>query len=247
MFYKPFIIGIAGANSSCGKTSLACALISHLAAGHPFAPVGVKPRIGAIKFTKEKTSSSLIEDDTILRESGKDSARFYEAGACKVLWARSPSESQDEILTLAIDRLSDCGCIIIEGNSAIEFAKPDIVIFITVSPGHETKPSGTRLSGQADIIISHGVIHPAYPDAIVLKDLPYRLNDNETKVIIKLMEDTAKKKELAALLGARAEAGKLTCTAARKIAEELNTSYAEVGAAADRLRIKIKNCELGCF
>jgi len=39
----------------------------------------------------------------------------------------------------------------------------------------------------------------------------------------------------------------ISCTLARKIAEELGVPYREVGDAADRLGIKIKNCELGCF
>ena len=40
---------------------------------------------------------------------------------------------------------------------------------------------------------------------------------------------------------------KLPCAAARKIAEDLKVPYAEVGAAADELGVKIKNCQLGCF
>ncbi len=41
--------------------------------------------------------------------------------------------------------------------------------------------------------------------------------------------------------------GKLPCSVARKIAEDLNITYKEVGDAADDLGIRIKNCELGCF
>jgi LAO/AO transport system kinase len=40
---------------------------------------------------------------------------------------------------------------------------------------------------------------------------------------------------------------KLTCAVARKIAEDLGVPYADVGAVADQLGIKIKNCQLGCF
>jgi len=41
--------------------------------------------------------------------------------------------------------------------------------------------------------------------------------------------------------------GRITCAAARKIAEELGVGYKEVGAAADELKIKIRDCQLGCF
>jgi len=41
--------------------------------------------------------------------------------------------------------------------------------------------------------------------------------------------------------------GKISCAVARKIAEELEVSYKEIGSAADELAIKIKDCQLGCF
>ncbi|MFH1015303.1 MAG: hypothetical protein V1762_05240 [Nitrospirota bacterium] len=41
--------------------------------------------------------------------------------------------------------------------------------------------------------------------------------------------------------------GKLPCSIARTIAEDLGISYKIVGNAADRLKIKITNCQLGCF
>ncbi|MBF0506765.1 MAG: hypothetical protein HQL09_08005 [Nitrospirae bacterium] len=49
------------------------------------------------------------------------------------------------------------------------------------------------------------------------------------------------------LLNERAMDGRLNCPAARQIAEELKVPYSEVGRAANELKIKIKNCELGCF
>ncbi|MDP1759638.1 MAG: hypothetical protein Q8K77_07570 [Thermodesulfovibrionales bacterium] len=45
----------------------------------------------------------------------------------------------------------------------------------------------------------------------------------------------------------KAVKGRLSCGAARKIAEEAGVSYKIVGNAADRLKIKITNCQLGCF
>ncbi|AEG16414.1 MULTISPECIES: hypothetical protein [Desulfofundulus] len=41
--------------------------------------------------------------------------------------------------------------------------------------------------------------------------------------------------------------GRLTCTAARELARELNVPVRMVGTACDILGIKIKACELGCF
>jgi hypothetical protein len=45
----------------------------------------------------------------------------------------------------------------------------------------------------------------------------------------------------------RAVNGRLSCPVARKIAEELSVPYEEYGRAANELKIKIADCELGCF
>ena len=55
------------------------------------------------------------------------------------------------------------------------------------------------------------------------------------------------KEELKQEMLKRAADGKLSCAAARKIAEDLGVSYQDVGDAADEMGIRIKNCQLGCF
>ena len=44
-----------------------------------------------------------------------------------------------------------------------------------------------------------------------------------------------------------AKDGKITCTQARKLAEDLKVSYSDVGTVANNLKIKIHKCQLGCF
>lgn len=41
--------------------------------------------------------------------------------------------------------------------------------------------------------------------------------------------------------------GGLPCAVARKIAREFSVTYKEIGRIADQLKIKITDCELGCF
>ena len=41
--------------------------------------------------------------------------------------------------------------------------------------------------------------------------------------------------------------GRLSCTAARKVAAELQVSPGKIGEACNQLKIKIHSCELGCF
>ncbi|MCL6472297.1 MAG: hypothetical protein K6T91_05730 [Firmicutes bacterium] len=57
----------------------------------------------------------------------------------------------------------------------------------------------------------------------------------------KLTEDILKKIEEAS------KDKRLSCTAARKVGEELGIPLRQVGEACDELGIKIFACELGCF
>jgi len=41
--------------------------------------------------------------------------------------------------------------------------------------------------------------------------------------------------------------GRISCTSARKLADECGVSVREIGKLCDELKIKIHSCELGCF
>jgi|WetSurMetagenome_2_1015567.scaffolds.fasta_scaffold00086_16 molybdopterin-guanine dinucleotide biosynthesis protein len=244
---KPFTIGIGGSHSSIGKTTLAAALVGYLSSGGRCRLFANNPKIGAIKYTREENYSSLADDETIPGAKGKDTARFGEAGASRVIWKKSPAADIGEVMPRAMDRMSGLDAVIIEGNSAVEFAKPDIVIFITGGTDEETKPSAERVARLADITIEKSDCSGHSAVATVMKRLPSAVSGEETEVIIRLMEEIAEKKEIVRLLTQRAEEGGITCSAARKIAEELNVPYNKVGGAANELKIRIRACELGCF
>jgi|WetSurMetagenome_2_1015567.scaffolds.fasta_scaffold00123_30 molybdopterin-guanine dinucleotide biosynthesis protein MobB len=244
---RPLIIGIGGAHSSIGKTTLAASVIRYLSSGKPCSLFNKTPRVGAIKYTKENIFASVTDDEAIIGEKGKDTARLAEAGSEKTVWIRSSAENLDETLPLAMERMPGLDVIVIEGNSAIEFAKPDIIIFIQGGADDDTKPSAERLRRIADIIIEKAGRPGRCAAACIMKELPARIGDDEMEVIIKLMEDTSKKKKIIELLGQKAVEGRITCAVARMIAEETGAPYSSVGAAANELKIKIRNCELGCF
>ncbi|MDD3653753.1 MAG: hypothetical protein PHO01_06160 [Desulfotomaculaceae bacterium] len=44
-----------------------------------------------------------------------------------------------------------------------------------------------------------------------------------------------------------AKDGKMSCTSARKLAEEFQVPPKVIGDACNELKIKIHGCELGCF
>ena len=53
--------------------------------------------------------------------------------------------------------------------------------------------------------------------------------------------------ELLEAIRKTAKDNRLSCTAARKLAKELDVPVKLIGQGADQLNIKIAACELGCF
>lgn len=53
--------------------------------------------------------------------------------------------------------------------------------------------------------------------------------------------------EIEEVIKAEAKEGKLKCSSAFEIAKKYNISKADVGEIADKLDIRIINCQLGCF
>ncbi len=56
-----------------------------------------------------------------------------------------------------------------------------------------------------------------------------------------------KQEEVIVKLKEAARDGKISCAVAFKIAKENNLSTKEVGSLLNQLKIKIANCQLGCF
>ncbi|HBR22583.1 MAG TPA: hypothetical protein DD713_08495 [Nitrospiraceae bacterium] len=157
---RPLIIGIGGSHSGAGKTTVAETLLKHFNEEHSAFSIQRSAKNselsrgwGAIKYTKTAIYASIIDDLETLTQESKDTARLINAGAEKVLWVQSPSEELKEVLSMAVDRLSHLRGIIVEGNSAIEFLKPDIIIFVSGRHGGALKKSAERVLEMADIIL----------------------------------------------------------------------------------------------
>ena len=56
-----------------------------------------------------------------------------------------------------------------------------------------------------------------------------------------------KEEEIIAKLRESAKDGKIPCAVAFKVAKECNVSTKEIGNLLNQLKIKIANCQLGCF
>ena len=229
---RSLIIGVGGAHSGAGKTTYASMLFKRL---HEW---------GAIKYTKTSLYSSIVDDLNILTTEGKDTRRFLDSGAEKVLWVQSPLSGVSETIQIAVERLSDLKGIVVEGNSAIEFLKPDIIIFIFGDDPTIIKDSAEKVLNKADIVVCEGKPLMDIPGYVRL----FRKSPEENEKFLDYMAEIVETKEkIREILGSKAIDGRLPCAYARRVAEELGVPYREVGDVADELDIKITDCELGCF
>ncbi|MCE5312297.1 MAG: hypothetical protein LLF86_04010 [Nitrospiraceae bacterium] len=252
---QPFIIGIAAGQSGSGKTTLASALLKFITSGEQRAehPSGSRilnlKRWGAIKFTRTRFRSEIISDPKILMQHGKDTWHMLASGAEKVLWVKSKRDDLPGLMPNALKAMSHLDAVIVEGNSAIEFSNPDIVIFLVGRDEVDIKASAVNMLSRADIIVS-----AAHLDTKTGRELAdgrriIRFDPSDASALLQMVRimDNAAVSKLKEIISEKAVDNKLPCRTARKIAEEAGVPYSEIGKAANELNIKISGCELGCF
>lgn len=170
---RPILIGIGASHSGSGKTFLASTILRHYT-GHSALPIThhasrlalhsshLTPHSsllsaltwGAIKCTRTSSQPELITDHSLLMTHGKDTWQMLTSGAKEVVWVRSDRRSLPDLLPKALKRLSCLDLIIVEGNSAIELLKPDIVIFIFGKGKKRWKSGIDELAAGADIVLN---------------------------------------------------------------------------------------------
>jgi molybdopterin-guanine dinucleotide biosynthesis protein len=158
-----FVVGIGGSGSGSGKTTLACQLLRSLRGW------------GAIKCTPTLLYSSVTDDPETLSRRDKDTGKYLEAGASEVLWVQSTREDLGETLRIAVDRLSHLEGIVLEGNSAIEVLRPDVVIFISVNGPETEKKSARTVLRSAEVVIFETVPPAGIPE----KAMAFHKDDRE--------------------------------------------------------------------
>jgi molybdopterin-guanine dinucleotide biosynthesis protein len=154
---NPVIIGIGGFTSNVGKTTLLCELLKAF------------PDFEAIKTTrghyrscgkdpKACCVSHLLSEKPLVRsgrketyEPGKDTGRYWDAGATNVHWLICTDEQVEEGIKQALARVQSRG-VFIEGNSFSEFVKPDYFVMVRQSSSHKIKSSARRVMNSATAI-----------------------------------------------------------------------------------------------
>ena len=142
-------VAIGGFSSEVGKTTLVCELLRHL------------PGWEAIKLTRGHYRSCgkdphaccvshLLGDEPLVRSGrqetfapGKDTGRYWDAGASNVHWLIATDGQVEQGVRLALERVRAPG-VLIEGNSFLKFVDVDFAVMVARADGGKIKPSARR-------------------------------------------------------------------------------------------------------
>lgn len=154
---RPSIIGIGGLTSEVGKTTLLCKLLSAFPGweaikttrGH-YRSCGKDPHTCCVSdlLSEEPTVRSGYESTF---SAGKDTGRYWEAGAENVHWLIGTDDQVEAGITQALSRVEAAG-VFIEGNSFTEFVKPDFFVMVVRSDQPKMKPTARRALKHASAI-----------------------------------------------------------------------------------------------
>ena len=152
---RPIIVAVSGLSSNTGKTTLVCELLERL------------PGWEAIKLTRGHYRScgkdpngccvsELLRDEPLVRsgragnyETGKDTGRFWDAGALNVHWVIVGEDQVEAGINEALSRVQSAG-VIVEGNSFLDYVQADYAIMCARAGENKLKTSSKRTLAKAD-------------------------------------------------------------------------------------------------
>jgi hypothetical protein len=154
---RPTIVAVSGFSSNVGKTTLVCELLRLL------------PGWEAIKLTRGHYRScgrdpagccvsDLLRDEPVVRSGresnyqiGKDTGRFWDAGASNVHWVIVKDGQVAQGISEALNRVEAEG-VIVEGNSFLEYVTADLAIMCARSEGGTIKGSARKALARSDLL-----------------------------------------------------------------------------------------------
>jgi molybdopterin-guanine dinucleotide biosynthesis protein len=160
------IIVIAGTSSNVGKTTLLCDLLRELrrdgsweaiklTRGH-YRSCGKDPHACCV--------SHLLGDQPVVRSgrdetyaAGKDTGRYWEAGASEVHWVITTDNQVEQGIRAALARVKS-GRVLIEGTSLLKFIEADFVVMVA----RPDQMSRMKIKPSARRALSEGLVDALY-------------------------------------------------------------------------------------
>lgn len=197
MFMTPTTVAVSGFSSDAGKTTLLCELLRafpgweaiKITRGH-YRSCGKDPHACCV--------SHLLSAKPVIRSGreetyapGKDTGRYWEAGASNVHWLIVTDEQVEQGISDALSRVKSAG-VFIEGTGFLKHLDVDLALMAARADGGKIKPSARRVLGKTSAIYlfadegeeteaaraRFATWASASPDAGLLKGLPvYTFSD----------------------------------------------------------------------
>ena len=180
---QPIVIGVGGFASEVGKTTLICELLRAFPGweaikttrGH-YRSCGKDPHACCV--------SHLLGDEPLVRsgrdetyEFGKDTGRYWDAGAANVHWLIATDAQVEKGIQQALARVKSPG-VFVEGNSFTEFVRTDYFVMVRHAGNGKIKSSARRALDKANTIyISDG----ASDLSALIEDIRVNLRLNNRK------------------------------------------------------------------
>lgn len=164
------IIVIAGTSSNTGKTTLLCDLLSE---------IGRDESWEAIKLTRGHYRSCgkdphaccvshLLGDQPLVRSgrdetyaAGKDTGRYWEAGASNVHWVIVTDNQVERGIRTALARVKS-GRVLIEGTSLLKFIEADFVVMVSRVDQIAGQMSRIKIKSSARRALAEGLVDAVY-------------------------------------------------------------------------------------
>jgi len=150
-------VAICGFSSDAGKTTLLCELLRafpgweaiKITRGH-YRSCGKDPHTCCV--------SHLLREEPVIRSGreqtfapGKDTGRYWDAGASNVHWLIVTDEQVEQGIKLALDRVTATG-VFIEGTSLLKYMEVDFALMAARPVGGKIKPSARRALAKTSAI-----------------------------------------------------------------------------------------------
>jgi molybdopterin-guanine dinucleotide biosynthesis protein len=158
---RPLVIGIGGYTSNVGKTSVVCELLRAFPGweaikttrGH-YRSCGKDPQACCV--------SHLLSAEPLVRsgrestyEFGKDTGRYWDAGAANVHWLIATDDQVEPGIREALSRVKAEG-VFVEGNSFAQFVDVDFFVMVRRADDLKIKKSAKQMLPRANVVYVSG-------------------------------------------------------------------------------------------
>jgi molybdopterin-guanine dinucleotide biosynthesis protein len=152
-------VGVGGFASNAGKTTLMCELLGALEPGWEAIKITRGHYRSCGKDPQACCVSHLLSEQPVIRSgraetyaAGKDTGRYWDAGAANVHWLIVTDKQVERGIKLALERVRASG-VLIEGTSFVQFVKVDLMLMAARASGDgQIKLSARRALAKTDAL-----------------------------------------------------------------------------------------------